>query len=720
MRNFLKALKYIFFIVLAFGLAILSGLNIYYNILLKSINEREYPDPSSLSSNLVEDELVNYKINLIPYPHKVELIPGLFQTPDQLSYQAPEEIKEQVGGIMEEMFDRSTIYKTNGLIRFIQNSEISKEGYHLILNSNRVNIIYGDEAGAYYGILTLKQLNKIYSGLIPNMKIEDYPDLSTRGVMLDISRDKVPTLETLYGIVDILADLKYNHLELYVEGFSFAYPSFESLWKGKETPITGEEIMELDKYCKKRFIDLVPNQNSLGHMASWLDTEQFEDLAECPDGFKLTPYVEMKTTLDPYDPRSIQLVEDMTNDIIPYFSSDYFNVNLDEPFELGHCKSKDKAEEIGVGKIYIDFASKVYDIIRSHNKRMMMWGDVVLKHPEIVSEVPEDVILLDWGYEAEYPFSKNALKFKETGLDYLVCPGTSSWTSIGGRTNNMVGNIFNAVKSGHNQGATGMLLTDWGDMGHWQYLPVSYAGFVVGGGLSWNAGSYNESMVENYLDVFVYEDINEQMGSFTLDLGRYNQFEEILALNMTLINLGFQLGLMDKVLYQSVLNSFPSTFEHLAPEGLASIIHDRFKLRHPFQYKELLNYLDMLEQKLERTDINATESELIKAEFKNAIAFIRVGAMLKNFIGTETSMSRKEKIQFLEDMKRDYSTFLKEHKRLWMSRNKSGGIDRSMEALFNVEQEINKKLEILNSNLIIRSWHRMKDRTIAAAASIIL
>ena len=321
MRYFFKVLKYIFYIVLTLVVVTVVGLNIYYSILLKSINEREYPDPSSLSSNMVEDELVDYKINLIPYPQKVELIPGLFQVPAQLSFQAPEDVKEQIGTILSRIYNESIPYQPNGLFRFIENTEISGEGYHLILSSNRVDILYGDLAGAYYGLLTFKQLNKIYTGLIPNMKIEDYPDLNIRGVMLDISRDKVPTLETLYGIVDILADLKYNHLELYVEGFSFAYPSFKSLWEEKETPITGEEIMELDKYCKERFIDLVPNQNSLGHMMTWLETDQFADLAECPDGYSLMPFIKMKSTLEPYDPGSIQLVEDMTNDILPYFSS---------------------------------------------------------------------------------------------------------------------------------------------------------------------------------------------------------------------------------------------------------------------------------------------------------------------------------------------------------------------------------------------------------------
>ena len=40
------------------------------------------------------------------------------------------------------------------------------------------------------------------------------------GYQIDISRSKVPTMETLYRIVDILADLGYNQFQLYT--FSLA------------------------------------------------------------------------------------------------------------------------------------------------------------------------------------------------------------------------------------------------------------------------------------------------------------------------------------------------------------------------------------------------------------------------------------------------------------------------------------------------------------------
>ncbi|TVQ04067.1 MAG: hypothetical protein EA359_07710 [Balneolaceae bacterium] len=102
--------------------------------------------------------------------------------------------------------------------------------------------------------------------------------------MLDISRDKIPTMETLYEIVDMLSMLRYNHLQLYVEGFSFGYPSFRDLWEHTETPVTGEEMQELERYAAERMIELVPNQNMLGHMGAWLATDRFAHHGKKPTG----------------------------------------------------------------------------------------------------------------------------------------------------------------------------------------------------------------------------------------------------------------------------------------------------------------------------------------------------------------------------------------------------------------------------------------------------
>ena len=141
---------------------------------------------------------------------------------------------------------------------------IRPQGYRLHVGPERAVIEAKDAAGAFYGRATLAQLVRLHAatGTLHVVTIEDDPDFPERGVMLDVSRDKVPTMETLYRLVDELASWKINRLQLYME-HTFAYRAHPAVW-ANASPFTGDEIEALDRYCRDRFIELVPNQNSFG------------------------------------------------------------------------------------------------------------------------------------------------------------------------------------------------------------------------------------------------------------------------------------------------------------------------------------------------------------------------------------------------------------------------------------------------------------------------
>ena len=101
-----------------------------------------------------------------------------------------------------------------------------------------ITIVACAEAGARNAAWTLKQLASVLSGNLPGLSIVDWPAIATRGVMLDISRDRVPTMEHLRHVVDLLAGLKVNHLQLYTE-HTFAYRGHEEVWKDS-SPVTPE------------------------------------------------------------------------------------------------------------------------------------------------------------------------------------------------------------------------------------------------------------------------------------------------------------------------------------------------------------------------------------------------------------------------------------------------------------------------------------------------
>lgn len=131
---------------------------------------------------------------------------------------------------------------------------MQKEPTSLHINEKGLIAAYGSPQGAYYAAATLKQLLQQCGRTLPYLHICDQPDFAARGLMLDISRNKIPTLDTLYRIIDLMADLKLNQLQLYIEGAPFAYESFPQVWE-LETPLTGDEILLLDAYCRERYIE---------------------------------------------------------------------------------------------------------------------------------------------------------------------------------------------------------------------------------------------------------------------------------------------------------------------------------------------------------------------------------------------------------------------------------------------------------------------------------
>jgi hypothetical protein len=104
----------------------------------------------------------------------------------------------------------------------------------------------------------------------------------------------------------------------------------------------------------------------------------------------------------------------------------------------------------------------------------------------VFKRLSKDLIALNWSYEGNHPFARECKLMAAQKIPFYVCPGTSSWNSLTGRTTNMQTNLANAARQGKKYGADGYLVTDWGDYGHHQYLPVSYAGFLLGACHAWN------------------------------------------------------------------------------------------------------------------------------------------------------------------------------------------------------------------------------------------
>ncbi len=231
-------------------------------------------------------------IVLLPFPRRLSHDGNWVKVPDsgQVLLIGGEErsaIRLRQGLDVSEQWVVTCAQRAEAFITIVCDSEFgARESFEIDVTHNGIRVRTGDDAGAYYGAVTVRQLLRQRLGWVPTCRIWDTPDFPIRGATMDVSRDKIPKMETLFGWVDRLAEWKINQVFLYTEQ-TFAYEGHETVWKDAD-PLTRAEIVELDAYCRHRFIELVPNQNSFGHFRRFLNHSEYRHLAEAPDGYALS------------------------------------------------------------------------------------------------------------------------------------------------------------------------------------------------------------------------------------------------------------------------------------------------------------------------------------------------------------------------------------------------------------------------------------------------
>ena len=374
----------------------------------------------------------------------------------------------------------------------ISYGECGCEAYKIIFG-DKIKIEARGVKGAFYAVQTLRQIVK--NGYCDAEEISDNPDFEIRGFYLDITRGRIPTVKTLKELIDNLAYYKTNMLQLYVEHV-FPFKEYDGIYQ-RTGYITPDELKEIDAYCHENFIDFTPSLSCFGHLYELLESEKYKDLCELTNDEHKTHFWQRRMahhTINPSDPRSIELIKSLIDQYMPCFTSNYFNICCDETFDLGKGKNAGKDPAV----LYTEFVKQIVDYIRSKGKIPMMWGDVI----EHIEPLGDNVIFLNWGYSPNEKPDKiyNLANAKKT---QFVCPGVSGWTTLCERIKESVPNITKMAKYGHEVGAKGFLNTCWGDYGHIVPIEACMYGTTFGCAKAWNEGDSYENFDEA-MDLLFY------------------------------------------------------------------------------------------------------------------------------------------------------------------------------------------------------------------------
>ncbi len=473
-------------------------------------------------------------MNFLPVPQKVKYIDGNFE----ISYKSFIVLqKTGEGCLLFAQMLQSCIFNETGLYVPIKKGE-AEDGdiileltdsldydYALDINEKAVRIKSKSEEGILHGIVTLKQHIKQHGAYLPALKILDKPMIKHRGFYLDCSRGRVPKLEVLKKVIDLLCDFKINEFQLYIE-HTYLFTNLSEAWRD-DTPLTAEEILELDRYCNQRHIELVPSLSSFGHMYRILSTKTYEDLCEL-SGSSSKPFSFTDSlahhTINVSHKGALEFSKSLILEYMSLFSSKKFNICCDETFDLAREKSKRLAEEKGRDNLYIDYVAELCNFLIEKGITPMFWGDIVYKQPETYKKLPKETICLNWGYLPNQ--SEEQIKIlADVGATQYTCPGVCTWNRWIPLFKNSFLNIKAMTSYALKYSAIGILNTDWGDFGHINHTPFSVPGIIYGAALSWNncIGDFDE--INRVISLLYYGDKTGEIVNNIVDLSESEVFD---------------------------------------------------------------------------------------------------------------------------------------------------------------------------------------------------
>lgn len=317
-----------------------------------------------------------------------------------------------------------------------------REGYVLDADERAVAILGSDEAGAFYGLQTLRQLLEKTDDVVSvaAQQITDSPYKPFRGVYLFVPGPRhIPYFKHL--VRDVLALYKLNKVIVEMDAsMQFdRHPELNAGWidftkdmkytrRGRPagphdqfqdsgnmdftdgTLLEKDDVADMVQYARQHYVDVIPMIATLTH--SYYLLTRHRELAQIQSA-------EWPATYRPMLPATYKLVFDVMDEYIEVMKPRMVHIGHDEwriPWDLcPSCKGKDPTV------LYAGDVNKLHSYLKGRNIEVAMWGDHLVERvrgkgfrhgrtptgftyrmpgalsPQQVRElIPKDILIFNW------------------------------------------------------------------------------------------------------------------------------------------------------------------------------------------------------------------------------------------------------------------------------------------------------------------------------------
>jgi len=156
-----------------------------------------------------------------------------------------------------------------------------------------------------------------------------------------------------------------------------------------------EEFRDIVAYSRKLGLEPIPLLQTIGHCEYVLKNEKYKRLAE------------VAARIDQYCPRHPEVVPFLrkwADEYLEVFGNiRYFHLGADEAYALGQCpRCRAFAEEHSLSDLYVGHINAVSQSLTDKGIRPIIWGDMILHHPEALDKLSRKIMIFDWLYDRYY------------------------------------------------------------------------------------------------------------------------------------------------------------------------------------------------------------------------------------------------------------------------------------------------------------------------------
>jgi len=282
-----------------------------------------------------------------------------------------------------------------------------------------------------------------------------------KGLHLDL-RVQVMTMDALKAFALKLKGDGINTLIMEWEG---TYPFEKHPLIPNRYAYSKAEVVSFIKYCNELGIDVIPLQQSFGHVDYILRNDRYKALREDEKDFSQVCPLQTK--------QDSALFSDLYTELASTHTSKYIHIGGDETYLLGHDeRCRLMAAKEGKSKLYINYIRMLCNIVIGLGKTPVLWADIALKYPEAIKLLPKSTVFIDWNYGWDMNNFGDHQKLVQSGYEIWGAPALRSSPDnyfLTGWEKHFK-NIRDFVPEAAKLGYKGIVMTSWSTSG--QYSQV--------------------------------------------------------------------------------------------------------------------------------------------------------------------------------------------------------------------------------------------------------